>query len=321
MLSKEKTEAVKTSAPSVVLLAALFLITLAFVAILFHGPEDFRVFYVAGSKVLSGQALSLYDVRSYPPNLPFFRPAWEALVFAPFTLLSYRAAWALWLGISLMLFGASVWLLRGEIKSLLLDRDRTLQRFALVALLLPAGQILALGQDTALFLLLLVMALRASVEGRESDAGILFGLASIDLHLLLPVLLLMALRRRWEMLSSVALTGLGLFLVSTAVAGPRWVLSCLHVQFAAPGLIGYETVRYLLFAAGLDRFSPMILLVGIAVCFWLVRRLPFDRAAAWLTVAAVALNWHAVFYNYVAALPALAPPGGVVTMRTEAGSR
>jgi len=270
------------------------------------GPHDFRCFYRAGVLLRKGESLDLYDSARYPQHLPFIRAPWQALEFAPFTFLRLRPAFLLWLVIMALFLAASVWRLRRPMRQVI--QGPSLPRLLALALLpIPGAYMFLWGQDTAVFLFFLVCGLEAVRDGRDLDAGIWLGLASIDLHFLLPVFALLMLRRRWRILQSALAMGSVLFLTSTAVAGPHWLAACFHAQQQATGLeTGALTVRALLWQAGLGRLQIPILLGGILASFWLVRRLPTHRACAWLVVSALAFNWHSLIYDYVAALPAAA---------------
>ena len=65
---------------------------------LLHGHADFRQLYAAGYMVRTGHARELYDIRAQQQfqdvlvgnderALPFIRPAYQALLFVPFSLL------------------------------------------------------------------------------------------------------------------------------------------------------------------------------------------------------------------------------------------
>lgn len=300
--------------------AGLFLLTvgvLAFVVWLVAGRElngvaDFRSCYLAGMKIRNGDVFSLYNVSSYPVYAPFVRAAWEALIFVPFAFFPYQSAFVIWTVTSIVLFGISGWLMRDEIWAALVTENQLLRRVSVLALLIPIGITLGVGEDAALFLLLIVLALRSVRAGRDFDAGIWFGLASIDLHLLLPLFVLIVLRKKWRMVQSIALTGTFLFLISTALAGPLWVSACVHAQASVADQLGFETARWLLVTVGIRRFIPLILVAGVLVSLWLVRRTAFERAAAWMIVAAIFFNWHSFIFDYSSALPAivLREPGG-----------
>lgn len=293
--------------------AVLFLLTVGVLVFIVHlligkelnGVADFRSVYIFGTKVRTGHITGLYDVSLYPASAPFLRAAWEGLIFVPFTFFSYQTAFNLWTAFSIVLFSISVWLMKDDIRTTLVVEDQLFRRIALIALLIPIGETLAFGQDAALFLLLIVLALRSARAGRDFDAGSWIGLASINLHLLIPLFLLIFLRRRWRMVESIALTGTFLFLVSTALAGPYWVAACIHAQASVIDQMGYYTARYLLMIVGIHRLTLLFLLAGVGVSLWLVRHMEFDRAAAWMIVSAIFFNWHSFLFDYSSAMPAI----------------
>lgn len=290
-----------------ILLGLFTLLVLSFVIVLLQGRDDFITFYIAGLKLLHGQAHTLYRVDSYPRGIPFVRPAWQALVFVPFSLLSYKIAFYAWTAVSLVLFGLSVWLMKDDLRRVFLEQASVFRRLVILALLIPAGKTLVLGQDTAVFLLLLVMALRASKEKHDVQAGIWFGLASIDLHLIVLALIFALFRGRFKMILTVAATGTFLLILSFVVGRPGWIVACLHSQANSSTFVGIDTLRYALTLFGLNNLEiGAILLIGVILSFRLVWKLPFENGAAWLVVASVFFAWHAFGYDYVAALPALA---------------
>ncbi len=269
------------------------------------GKADFYWVYIAGTEVRTGHALDLYNLALYPFSAPFDRAAWESLLFVPFTFFPFSVALRLWNTVSIVLFGVSGWLLRYEIRDILVSRPQFLRRLFLFALLIPIGETLAFGQDAALFLLFIVLALKSAKNRKDWDAGIWIGLASIKLQLLLPLFLLIILRRKWQIAWSVALTGIFLFCISTALAGPNWVFACIHTQASVTDQMGYLTARYILTLSGVHKLTLVILVAGVLVSLWLVRNMPFERAAAWMIVSAIFFNWHSLPYDYASALPAI----------------
>lgn len=271
------------------------------------GRADFYCGYIAGKEVRTGHALDLYTLALYPFRAPFDHAAWESLLFVPFSFFPFSVAFALWNTVSIVLFGISGWLLRHEIRDVLVTRTHFLRRLLLFALLIPIGETLAFGQDAALLLLFIVLALKSTKDGRDWDAGIWLGLASIKIHLMLGLFLLIALRRKWQIAWSVVLTGMFLFCLSTALAGPGWVLACIHAQASVSNQMGYLTARKILELSGIYKLklTLVILVAGVLVSLWLVRNMPFERAAAWMIVSAIFFNWHSLPYDYTSALPAI----------------
>lgn len=289
----------------------------------FSSHPDFQTFYTAGMKIRMGNGASLYDVSSYAFQMPFIRPAWQALLFVPFAFCPRHTAYILWSAVSVGLFGLSLWLLRDKIASIVLSKGSLFTKMALVSILIPFAVCLVLGQDSSLFLLLFVLALKAVEEGNEYDAGWWLGIASIKLNLLLPVLLFIVLRKRWQIVSSTLLTGSFLFCLSTSLAGPYWVVNCLRAQATISSVLGHDcTARYLLSVSGLESVTPVILLLVFGMSFWIVRRKELERAMAWIMVFSVFLNWHSFIFDYLAGLPVIATHNCVATcLRVDIATR
>ena len=276
--------------------------------------SDFAVSYAAGMRLRTGHALALalYDARAYPPHLPFLRAPWQALEYLPLTWLPFSPAFLLWSALNLVLVMAAFWTLRTRLVAMSASAWLTTASF----LALPLAWMVKSGHDIGVFVLLITLAVSAIRRGRDERAGFLLGFASMDLHLLLPVLLFLAWRRRWRVLWPVVETGTFLFALSTAIAGPGWPEVCWRAQTVA-GTVYYDplTVHGFLTALGAARWAAPVLAAGLVLAFAAVRGLRDDRAVAWLVVGAVIFNWHAFGYDYLAALPALIHPRAFAGVR------
>src|SRR5216683_6441143 len=93
------------------------------------GHADFRQLYAAGYMVRTGHAKELYDynaqlqfqnetVSPAAVPLPFIRPACYALLFVPFSLVSYRNAYLTFLCLNLILLWVSFWMLRPWLRNI-----------------------------------------------------------------------------------------------------------------------------------------------------------------------------------------------------------
>lgn len=267
------------------------------------GIADFSWFYTAAMQIRMGQATRLYSPAAYTSlGAPYARAAWHALVFLPFTLFPYRTAFWVWRGVSTAVLLLSVWILRGGFRS-----RSVVCELAFLLGIIAAGESLSQGQDAAIFLLLVVLAVTSLAHENDFDAGVWLGLASINLHLIVLALLFIAYRRRWKAIEGTLLVGAGLFLLSTAVAGPNWVRDCILAIGANANIIsGPWTGRGILTVLGFHAAVPVLLCAGAAASFWLVRHWPLERAVAWLVVGGVFFNWHSFIHNYVVLLPAAA---------------
>jgi hypothetical protein len=211
------------------------------------GRADFRQLYVAGYMVRTGQSHLLYDtvyqlrfqnqlVSEGAIPLPFVRPAYEAILFAPLSLASFRTAYFLMLGINLgLLFLVFRWMLPrlshlGALYSWL--------PAALVLGYLPFAAALLQGQDSILLTLLLI-GVQSALEGeRDLVAGILLGLALFKFQIILPIALLFLFWRRWRFVcgfavSAAAVTGISVALVgiNQAMAYPKAIF---HLGYPLP---------------------------------------------------------------------------------------
>jgi hypothetical protein len=97
------------------------------------GLPDFSIFYTAGRILRAGHGARLYDdtlqeslQRSFSPLamerrgsiLPYNHPPFEALLFVPLARFSYLTAYAIWLGINLILLFSVPLLLRPRLRVL-----------------------------------------------------------------------------------------------------------------------------------------------------------------------------------------------------------
>jgi hypothetical protein len=189
--------------------------------------SDYAAFYAAGKMLTAGLGTKLYDwnfqrqmqLAFTPRTVPFIRPAFEALIFIPLSWLPYRMSYVVWRMLSVLLLVSSMLVLREAIRPLSLAR-----RLSVVAVsLLPVLAVLVEGQDTMLFLLLVALAAQQLQQRNSNSAGLWLGLATFKFHLLIPLLIVFALRRCWRLLVSFSLTCSVLLLISVGVAGPHFV--------------------------------------------------------------------------------------------------
>ncbi len=204
---------------------------------------DFAAQATAGRIALAGDLGRLYDVAHQgtvqqqllgaPPhdaNL-FMSPPFVAYLWAPFAALPYLAGAGAWTIVSLALLLASLCLLWPLLPNL------HGAGFGLALLVVcssqPVAELLLDGQDSALSLFLLVVALRLLLTGRDLPAGAVLGLGVFkpQLFLLMPILLLCLGRRR--AVAAWALTSTLLAAVSLALVGPAGVRAYLRL-LAAP---------------------------------------------------------------------------------------
>ena len=192
------------------------------------GRADFRQLYTAGYMARSGYGHQLYDfdaqlhfqrllVGPADVPLPFIRPAFEALLFAPLSFLSYRAAYFTFLLINVGLMAVCFGLLRARLDSL--AEVHSWLPVALFLGFLPLAAALIQGQDSILLLTLLTVALTLLERGRNLEAGLLLGLGIFKLQIVAPIGLLFLVWRRWRFSAGFVITSCSMALLSIWVAG------------------------------------------------------------------------------------------------------
>ncbi len=169
----------------------------------FTNGSDFALAHGAGARVLAGQGAQVYDeFLAYRPeseNTMFFMyPPPVALGYAPLAALPFRAALTLFELLSLAaVFGAFVvWAKHRKLEPF---SQAYYLAFSLILLFFPLDYAAQLGQNDALVLLLVVLAL--AWQKRPCLCGLVLA-AAVWLRVFLGLLLLfLLLKRRWRQLA------------------------------------------------------------------------------------------------------------------------
>ena len=282
------------------LLAVQLLGWLTFFPSALRGHADFRQLYAAGYMVRTRHANELYDPRAQQEvqdalvgsderSLPYIRPAYQALLFAPFSLLPYRNAYLAFLALNIFLLALAFWLIRPHMKNLA-RIWRGLPVFVFLVFY-PIALALMQGQDSILLLALLAAALVALDRGWEMTGGILVALGLFKMQIVIPIALLFLFWRRWRFFGGFALSaGLVSFL-------SLWVVGFAQTAAYARSILSVGT--------GLAAANPFPLRVSImanlrGLIFGLTGSLIGARLPAfWIQVVTVvasviALLWVAV---------------------------
>lgn len=189
---------------------------------------DLPQFYLASKVMLSGHTSQIYDQQAYRAFLGQFRaenpetaqvtwvyfnrPAFEAPLFAPLSLLSYHHAQILSWSLNFLLLAILVWMLPQWLPAVIPTR---IWLFAFMPFLLSIG----LGQDTLLLTLLVGFGLHLASEKKDAAAGLILALAGFKPHLIALVPLAFLAGRRWKLLASFAATASILGLISFGMVG------------------------------------------------------------------------------------------------------
>ena len=276
---------------------------------------DFGSYYVAGRLLMHSPPL-LYSIGVQHSEavalhltkfLPWAHPAPEALIFAPLSELSLETAFHVWAIVNLLLLCLVVYGLRDYLAKLTVVEGYSV--FACV--LIPLGSGIAQGQDHILTLLLYCAAFLLLQSGKETQAGLMLGLALIRFQLTLPVLLCFLALRRWRVIAGAVFATVGLIIASFAIVGPglfRTYLSALrylgghHDLFSAaemPSIRGLVTM--LIPHSG--HVATVTALVSIAILLsagWLwadKRSGPIQVVFASSILIGLSVDYHAFLYE------------------------
>jgi len=202
---------------------------------------DFRNFYGAGYLMRTGPE-HLYDLRSQQQvqsalvspgerPLPFIHPAYEALLYEPFSLLPYNRAYLVFLGFNLLLLPVGFFTSYPAFASLIpIWQPRP---GLLFFLFMPLFVALCQGQNSLLFVVLCCLAWKRFERGEPVGAGCMLGLGLFKFQLVIPLVLLCAARWGWRTVAGFAGSGTAVALVSLAITGRQGMTSFLSLLSAA----------------------------------------------------------------------------------------
>jgi hypothetical protein len=311
------------------------------------GYPDFTIYYTAGTMVRQGMGHRLYDnvtqfevQQQFAPQvatrlgaLPFNHPPFEALLFVPFSYLSYGAAFLLWVLVNLAMLAALPILLRPYVPVL---TEWPAAAWTVVSLaFFPIFFALLQGQDAILLSFLYALAFVSLKKGRLVSAGACLACGLFKFHLVLPFLLLLLIQhktsqQRKGILYGFVLVGALLGVVSIAAVGtqqmisyPRYVLG-LEATMARGAIMPSDMpnlrgVLYLI-APNLRYFDVLVVSLSAVlflVAAWNVRSRDDsqddseddstdDLKFALAVLATVLVSYHGLGYDLcVLALPAL----------------
>ncbi len=304
-----------------------------FPAALLQGHADFRQLYAAGYMVRTGHAAELYDPRAQKEfqdmlvgnderALPFIRPAYQALLFVPFSLFPYRSAYLAFLAVNLALLATAFWILRPNMKNL----TRIWRGLPVVVFLVfyPVALALMQGQDSIILLALLAAALLELEQGHERRAGILVGLGLFKMQIVIPIALLFLLWRRWRFFAGFALSACLLSLISLWVVGfaqttayarslfsvgtnlatahqfPLRVSIMANLRGLIAGLLGARLPALWI--------QALTIVSSIFVLLWVARAVPGKRKTAEAFVMAITASLIVSYYLFIHDLSVLLIP-------------
>jgi hypothetical protein len=262
------------------------------------GSNDFMHLWVAGRMTRLGQGAQLYDsssqfamqseysrfVRSAGAPYPYLRPAFEALLFVPFSYLPLQTAYLLWTAVNLLMLVVTWGRIAPAVPAL---RSLSVYFWLLTCLaFFPVVAALMQGQDDILLLLLFTLAFLALRRQDDVWAGAWMGLALFRPQFAIPLICFVACSRRLKFVFGVTLAGIGLMGLTVGVYGWRMLLYYPHTLRSAEQTLNHDQ----------NFVSHMSNLHGLFSTF-LVGRLP-PSAISLLVVAISAVLFIVAVFNY-----------------------
>jgi hypothetical protein len=296
---------------------------------------DFIQFYSAGKIVADGQGARLYDYDLQLANQQKFtehsvpmlynHPPFEALAFVPLSYFSYSTAYLCWVFFSLWLLGLAMWLFADRGPELTL-----VERLAAIASsLYPMFATLMQGQDSFVILLAYVVTFLNLKRRRDFRAGCWLALGLLKPQLVVPLVLIFLLKKRWSFVSGFTCVGGILLVISAAIVGIKPLAQYASLLLNMNGDRTRETfhiypgmmpnVRGLFHLLLSGSISPIalnisILIVSLVLMIWAVQNLKtlsdpdndrFDLEFSLAVVVTLLVSYHLLLHDLsVLALPA-----------------
>jgi hypothetical protein len=257
---------------------------------------DFGMFYSTALQLRTDPA-HLYDVNVQQQTLravtgdlenhylSFPYPPFVAALFVPLTYLSFRNAYAVMVGVNLVLVTATVYLL---CVSLCRTRGQKVTLILATSVLLPVYINLILGQMAFVGLLLYSAFAIDVLKGRETRAGIWAGLLSYKLMLVPIPLIFLLLRRAWRgLFVAIAIMSLllGLSFLLVGVDGMLGNLGVMMSMMDASLIPRMQSLRALTHALAMPVAVYWLLALLIVIALWAAERRQGEQG--WLMAGAV----------------------------------
>jgi hypothetical protein len=281
---------------------------------------DFSVTYIGGRMVHSGMGAKLYDLEEQQKvkaqllknaePLVYEHPPFEALLLSPLGGLPYRYAYLIW-----GLLNVAIWLLMpGLFRPYARSPEDGLAYVVLWLLFAPLGITLFQGQSSLFLLLIYIATYIHAKRDEEWKAGIFLGLGLFKFQLVIPLVLIFLLRRKWKFICGFTLSAAVLGLLSLVAVGWSGILSYVKLLTAVgshPKNISYgaatdmATLQGFIHAVAgsagkgwfLGAAVALISLSLIAFTAWYWNRVEsdpfgFDRMFAVAIVVSLATSFH-----------------------------
>jgi alpha-1,2-mannosyltransferase len=259
---------------------------------------DFDTFWHSAVALVAGN-----DVYDTPAKLTNLNPPLLTVLFVPLAWLDALTAYRVFAVFTLLLVAAAVLAVARELRL-----SRTATALALVAVLAssPLHGTLVLGQIYPLLLAGLVAGWIAERRGRPVLAAVLYGVTVALKPSLAPLLLLLAVQRRWEPLRAGIAAAAVATLAGVLVAGPSSGIEWLKIAFSepVPDTVDNASLPGLAVRFGVPPVFGMLLGVVVlaGTLAWIGRnrdRIDPAGTAPWAVLAAGLLLSPIAWHNYL----------------------
>ncbi len=274
---------------------------------------DYPAFYAAGRIAADGDLDEVNDLRRLEAEQEDLLPAeapdgfltWAypphvALLYRPLAALPYRPSYAVHTLLMVAAFVAAVVLARPLVPWL--NSGATLVPVALGLAFWPMFRAIGAGQNTALSLLLLVGASRATAAGHDGRAGVLLGLLLFKPQFAVLAVALWAVARRGRTVAAFAGVAAATWALNAAFLGVGWVARWLDDVRAYDATEAVNAPNHVSLSEATDAafdLSTVGWVVAVAVGaatawrWWRTREVDLALAVPAILLAAA----HAVFYD------------------------
>jgi hypothetical protein len=272
------------------------------------GYTDFKVFYAGARLAGSPQLYDSQKIREtfyeatgsrlpdWANHIAFTRMPWVAAALWPLGKLSYAAAFWTWQVILTLSFVAFLAVCPHK------------QVWPFAGLSLPLIHSWAVGQDSALLLLLVALALRCCSSGWHFTAGLLLSLGACNkphLFVLLP-LMLWSLRLP-SIFKGLVLGGAVLTGISFWIMGATWPLSYYRGVLTNPAIDTWKG-SMTSFASAPAGLIPWLTVLTIGLVWWALRQTTvIDQGLGLVVVGSLLIAPHSYIYDHTLLLVALPP--------------
>lgn len=300
----------------------------------YHSPIDFRNVYL-GAKIWLNQANPYDDatlkaewqkvcdeeqiINEHPPGLPqnfLVYPPSALLVYLPFSMLSWK--WAAW--INLIMCVAALGIIIYLVNRLFNNAQLSIAFTTLVVLAYKGTfHALLVGQPTFIFLAMAFSALWLSMRGKHIPAAILLGMALSKPTLALPVMIVLLIKREYNLLIFATIIQITLVIAAILLHNNRWELlqffnqniqMLMHQVYALGDVyymrtltdvgvwLNYLNAEYFVWWQWVMRG-----MLAMAVAYLYVKKIPINPVTYSVITLIVLLTSYHLFYDVLLLLP------------------